>query len=213
MSALITFEGPEGSGKSTQAQSLVDWLRNRGCSVVATREPGGTPLGDEVRRLLLNPDRSLTPRGELFLYLAARAQHVEERIRPALADGSVVISDRFIDASVAYQGYGRNLGADRVRSLNDMATGGLVPDLTFILDLDPEVGLRRARRNSEEEWETAGGDRLEREELAFHRRVRSGYRALAESADERCVLLDGTASIEQTNRSVRRHVRERLDIL
>lgn len=214
MSVLITFEGPEGSGKSTQAKRLAEWLEEGGRNVLSTREPGGTPLGETVRQRLLDPDgTSLTPRAELLLYLAARAQHVEERIRPALRQGIVVICDRFTDASVAYQGYGRQLGADPVRRLNAFATDGLQPDLTFILDLEPEVGLGRARRGSEAEWGTVEGDRLEREALAFHHRVREGYLALAESAPERCVLLDATASIDDTCRTVRGHVEERLDII
>jgi len=193
MSLLITFEGPEGSGKSTQAERLASRLRKRKLRVLLTREPGGTPLGDALRDLLLNPhpEEAMGDRAELLLYLAARAQHVEARIRPALREGAVVIADRFTDASVAYQGYGRELGEERVRSLNDFATDGLKPDLTFILDVPP--------------------DRLEQETLAFHRRVREGYRSLAETEPGRCVLLDATSSIEDVASAVWEHVAPRLN--
>lgn len=214
MSVLITFEGPEGSGKSTQAERLVQTLRQHGHDVLLTREPGGTPLGEDLRDLLLNPERtSLTPLAELFLYLAARAQHVRQRIRPALEAGTVVVSDRFSDASVAYQGYGRQLGAGRVRRLNRLATDDLQPDLTVVLDVPLEEGLSRAREGSRKNWETPEGDRLERESLAFHRRVREGYRRLAQEHADRCVLLDGTPSPDRVADRVRRHVQTRLNLL
>ena len=186
---LITFEGGEGAGKSTQIERLTGPLRDRGHTPITVREPGGTATGERVRDVLLDPDDGPTSaRAEVLLYLAARAELTERVIRPALEAGRIVICDRFIDASVAYQGGGRDLGVDVVTSLNRFATADLVPDLTFLLDLDPEVGLCRAADRSQP-------DRLERETLAFHRRVRDAYRALGR--DPRFVMLDATEGADR----------------
>lgn len=174
---FITFEGGEGTGKSTQVRLLAERLRGEGREVVVTREPGGTPLAEAVRAILLDP--AFAPDGavELFLLEAARRHHVVDLVRPALEGGAVVISDRFADSSTVYQGMVRGLGVEEVERLNALATGGLQPDLTLVLDLDPEAGIGRARsRNAgREETET----RLDDEPLAFHRRVREGFLALA----------------------------------
>jgi dTMP kinase len=162
---LITFEGVEGSGKTTQLARLGRWLERRRYRVERTAEPQGTPLGLALPRLFKYP--RLTPLGELFLFLAARQQHVTEKVRPWLGRGRVVLCDRYTDATLAYQGYGRGIELDFIRELNVRATGGVLPDLTLLFDLDPRVGLRRIRRRRL--------DRFERESLAFHRRVRRGY--------------------------------------
>lgn len=180
---FFTFEGIEGAGKTSHARRLAQTLKKKGLKVVLTREPGGTHLGREIRRLLLSPRLSPTPRAELYLYLAERAQHVEETIRPALLEGSIVISDRYADGSVAYQGAARGLGVGWVRELSDWASGGLQPDLTFLLDAPVEVGLDRVRARGRDR------DRLEREALSFHRRVRRGYLEIAAHAPERIRLI------------------------
>jgi dTMP kinase len=184
---FITFEGVEGSGKSTQVAALERRLVARGLSVTVTREPGGTPVGEEVRRILLDlGHEGMLPLTELFLYLASRAEHTAKIVRPHLDGGDVVIADRFADASVAYQGGGRALGASFVESLNQAATAGVKPDVTFLLDLDPEEGLSRlAAGRGEEAW-----DRIEREDLEFHRRVRAAYIESAGREPERFVLID-----------------------
>lgn len=165
---FIVFEGPEGAGKSTQVVRLGERLRRQGVPVTVTREPGGTPTGDAIRELVLHADVEIDPLVEFLLYSASRAQHVREVIRPALQRGEVVLSDRFAGASVAYQGYGRGLDLDFVDDLNRRATDGLRPNLTVLLDLDPAEGLRRVAGRGAE-------DRLEREDLAFHQRVREGF--------------------------------------
>jgi len=181
---LITFEGGEGAGKTTQIRRLCDTLATEGVAPVIVREPGGTPAGEAVRRILLDPAAGpRASRAELLLYLAARAELVDTVVEPALASGRVVICDRFIDASVAYQGGGRRLGESVVTSLNDFATGGLIPHLTFLLDVDPEVGLDRVAGRGRP-------DRLEQEALDFHQRVRDAYLSLAD--DPRVVRLDAT---------------------
>lgn len=172
MSGLfVAFEGGEGVGKSTQITLAAQWLRETGQTVLATREPGGTVLGAELRRLVLDPSGDVTPRAETLLYAADRAQHVETVIRPALERGEVVLTDRYVDSTLAYQGAGRGLGAD-ARTITEWATGGLLPDLTVLLDLDPEAGLARAGAR-------AGLDRLEAASLDFHRAVRAEFLALA----------------------------------
>ncbi|HHL40884.1 MAG TPA: dTMP kinase [Deltaproteobacteria bacterium] len=191
MGLFITLEGVEGCGKTTQAARLADLLQGRGRSVVALREPGGTDLGEKVRSLLLRPGRgSPVPWAELFLYEAARAQLVEEVIRPALASESVVICDRFVDSTLAYQCYGRGLDARTVECVNRVASAGIVPDVTVLIDCPPEVGLSRARSRNREAG--AAEDRLEGEDLDFHRRVRDGYLALARSDTKRIRVVDGT---------------------
>lgn len=183
---FITFEGVEGSGKSTQARALAAHLTAGGASVVLTREPGGTALGERIRDVLLDlGERGMLAETELFLYLASRAEHVARVIAPALESGDIVISDRFGDASVAYQGGGRELGPSLVESLNEVATGCVKPDVTFLLDLDPEEGLRRLSGRG-------GGDRdrIETEAIAFHRRVREAYIQAAERDPSRFVILD-----------------------
>jgi dTMP kinase len=184
---FISFEGVEGSGKSTQVEALERHLTERGESVLVTREPGGTPVGEEVRRILLDlGHEGMLPMTELFLYLASRAEHTAKIIRPRLDAGDVVIADRYADASVAYQGGGRGLGASLVEPLNQAATAGVKPDVTFLLDLDPEEGLSRlAAARGEAAW-----DRIEREALEFHRRVRAAYLEAAEREPERFVLID-----------------------
>lgn len=176
---FITFEGVEGSGKTTQLRRLDKTLRQSGRAVVVTREPGGCPIADAIRRILLDPDNhSLVPRAELLLYAAARAQHVDEVIRPALAAGAVVLCDRFTAATMAYQGFGRGLDQTVIGELNRLACGDVIPDLTLLFDLAAEEGLQRALARNHDQQLTHEG-RFEAEALAFHQRVRQGYLTLA----------------------------------
>lgn len=210
MSLFISFEGPEGSGKTTQAKRLKEALEDRNDDVLLTREPGGTPIGDAVREILLNPDYDdMTALAELFLYEASRSQHVSEVIEPALENGKIVLSDRFADASLIYQGIARQVGEDTVESLNDLATRSLTPDLTVILDVQPEDGLDRARETSDNY--TKEGDRIEQESSEFHRRVRDGYRQLAEREPDRCILLSRDRSIDSIHDEILSHVEALLD--
>ncbi len=182
---FVTFEGIEGSGKSTHLRRLAAQLQTRGHTVVETREPGATAAGDAIRRLLLGPEAvALTPLTELLLYCADRAQHVAEVIRPALAASYVVLCDRFSDSTIAYQGYGRGLDLDAVRTLDAQARAGTSPAVTFLLDCPVEEGLARARGRR------GPGDRFERETVAFHERVRAGFRALAAAEPARFCVVD-----------------------
>lgn len=196
MAFFITFEGIEGSGKSTQLQILKQRLEQNGHRIVATREPGGCPIADAIRTILLDPvNQALVPRSELLLYAAARAQHVEQMIRPALASGATVLCDRFADATTAYQGGGRGLDVALVAELNTIATAGLSPDLTLLLDFPVEIGLSRARQRNQQAAGLAEG-RFELETLAFHRRVRSAYLALA-AQEPRFRIIDACGTEQQ----------------
>ncbi|MEA3309327.1 MAG: dTMP kinase [Chloroflexota bacterium] len=202
---FITLEGPEGSGKSTQIPALVTWLRAQGWKVVSTREPGGTRIGEEIRALLHNPAHTeMAPLTEILLYSASRAQHVAEVIRPALTAGQIVICDRYFDSTYAYQGYGRGLELPVLREITRFATGRLIPDLTCYLDIEPERGLRRRQEGGEEM------NRLDRETLAFHRRVYAGYLALIKEEPERWVTVNADQSIEQVQLELRALVEQRL---
>jgi dTMP kinase len=180
---LITFEGGEGSGKSTQVELLARRLETAGRRILKLREPGGTPLGEELRQLLLHRRADISPQAELLLFLAARAELVRAVIRPALAEGTIVICDRFSDSTLAYQGYGRGIDLDQVRKLNDSATGGLKPNLTVLLDLPVEAGRSRKQRDE---------DVFQGEDDAFHERVRQGYLELAREEPDRWLVLDAT---------------------
>ena len=188
---FITFEGPDGSGKSTQARMLADRLRGEGRDIVESAEPGGTPIGQQIRRILLDPaNKELTATAELLLMFAARAQNVEQWILPALAQGKIVISDRFTDSSIAYQGAGRGLGWEKVLELDRIACHGLVPHLTICVDIDSETGLARARGRG-------GSDtRLEEQALEFHRKAREAYHELARREPQRFRLIDGRGAPE-----------------
>ncbi len=187
---FITFEGIEGSGKSSQISLLADHLRSNQRAVTLTREPGGTPIGDQVRKILLDPgNKALDPSAELLLYAASRAQHLKEVIRPALESGAIVLCDRFSDATIAYQGYGRGLDLTLIQELDRLVTSGMRPDLTIVLDVEAAVGLARARgRNNQQGLEAEA--RFENEALAFHERVRQGYLALAREAPDRIRIVD-----------------------
>ena len=204
---FVTLEGGEGSGKTTQCRRIVAYLESRGREVLETREPGGTEAGELVRDLLLHRVESLSPRAELALYLASRAQLVQAVIRPALERGVDVICDRYTDSSSAYQGGARGLGIARVESLNEWATEGLVPDLTLYFDVPPAEGLaRRERRGSGDE----GLDRIEREEQAFHEAVREAYLEIAERHPERFRVIPTDGGEESVWRRVLRALEERL---
>jgi dTMP kinase len=206
---FITFEGGEGSGKTTQLNALLAHLLSAGRDAVETRDPGGTSIGKQIRAVLLDPAcGGMTPVVELLLYEASRAQVVHERIRPALAADRIVLCDRFTDSTVAYQGYGRGLDLTLIERLNTLATEGLRPDLTLLLDLDPAVGLLRAARRMTEPHE--GHDRIEGEVLAFHQRVRTGYRAVAAAEPERVIVLDASRGLGEIEGQIRRCVDERL---
>jgi dTMP kinase len=194
---FVTFEGLDWSGKSTQAELLADWLRGRGRTVLATREPGGTAVGEAVRSLVLHGEE-MSPWAEAALYAAARAEHVVRSIRPALERGEDVVCDRYLDSSVAYQGVGRGLGADRIRDLSLLVTGFLLPERTFLVLLDPDEARRRS-----------GGDpdRIERAGDDFMRRVDDGYRSLAAAYPDRIVSLDGSRAPAEIAEEVREHVR------
>ena len=199
---FITFEGGDGSGKSTQIQSVRDWFESRGREVVVTREPGGTELGTEIRRLVQNGPEDVDARTEALLYAADRAYHVATVIRPALERGAVVLGDRYIDSSLAYQGAARSLGVDEIASLSAWATRGLYPSLTFLLDLPPEVGARRR---------TDAPDRMERESMDFHERVRHEYLRLADAEPERIVVIDAVGTVDEVFSEIRGVLVERFD--
>ncbi len=188
---FITLEGIEGSGKTTQIQMIAHWLTAAGWNCLTTREPGGTPIGGQIRSVLLHPDNSdLAPTAELLLYVADRVQHLETVVRPALDAGKVVVCDRYFDATLVYQGYARGLDRDMIRQLHQLACNGLTPDLTLLLDLDPEAGLARAWRRIDSDTTHMKESRFEKETLAFHQRVRAGYLDLARREPRRFAIID-----------------------
>ncbi|MHB1356665.1 MAG: dTMP kinase [Anaerolineae bacterium] len=201
MSLFLTFEGPEGSGKTTQTQLLRDALQQQGYQIVCTREPGGTLIGEQIRTIVhdrLNSD--LVSEAEILLYSAARAQHVAQVIRPALAQGAIVISDRYAESTIAYQGYGRGLNLDTLHAITQFATGGVQPDLVIYLDLDVLAGLDRKRQDQAQgkgEW-----NRMDDQSLAFYRRVRDGYLAMAEQAQARWLLVDAVLPVLDIHRTI-----------
>lgn len=202
---FITLEGPEGSGKSTQLALLADFLENEGYQVLATREPGGTAIGDQIRDTLHDVrNTGMEPVTEFLLYSSSRAQLVREVIAPALVRDEIVLCDRFADSSIAYQGYGRGLDRRALQEITTFATGGLVPDLTLLLDIDVAQGLAR-RVSGDNEM-----NRLDLEELAFHRRVRDGYHQLAAADPQRWVIVDAGRSPVEVQRDLQAIVRERL---
>lgn len=197
---FVTFEGGDGAGKSTQAALLETWLTTSGRTVVRTREPGGTDLGVELREIVLHRHGHIAPRAEALIYAADRAHHVATLVRPALARGEVVIQDRYLDSSVAYQGAGREIDGGEIRDVSLWATEGLLPDLTVLLDLDPATSRSRL------DVARTRYDRLEAEDAEFHARVREAYRALAAAEPERFLVLDATLPIEELAASVRGRV-------
>lgn len=201
---FITLEGPDGSGKSTQIELLSEYLRKKGYDIILTREPGGTVVSEEIRRVILNPElKEMKDMTELLLYASARAQLVGEVIKPALEQNKAVISDRFIDSSAVYQGIGRGLGVETVYEVNRYALQGVFPDLTFLLDLDAEEGIKRKKQQSEL-------DRMEQQDLAFHQRVAMGYREIAKRDPKRIISLDGTLPREVICDMIREKVEEKL---
>jgi dTMP kinase len=207
---FVTFEGIEGSGKSTQIALIADYLSTHGRSATLTREPGGTPIGDQIRKILLDPaNTALDPKAELMLYAAGRAQHLAEVIMPELKAGRIVLCDRFSDATLAYQGYGRGLDLELIRDLDRLVTAGLRPDLTVLLDIDAAAGLSRARgRNSRGGLEAEA--RFENEHLSFHERVRQGYLDLARQEPGRYRMVDASLPPEMVQTEIRRIVDELL---
>jgi len=201
---FITLEGPEGSGKTSHIPYLVEYLREKGYTVFPTREPGGTSIGEQIREVIHDlKNAEMHPRTETLLYQAARAQIVEQTIRPRLADGEIVLSDRYADSTVAYQGYGHQQDIAQVRALINYATGGLVPDLTILLDLDVEVGLKRKQKA--DEW-----NRLDAYTVEFHRRVRAGYLEMVKQEPERWVVIDAGKSWDEVQEELRKVIVTRL---
>ena len=195
---FITFEGIEGTGKTTQIARIKDYFEAKGREVFLTREPGGSRVGQELRKMLLHVDnKDLTPVAELFLYLADRAQHVDQVIRPALEDGKVVLCDRFADSTVVYQGYGRGLETKVLHQLNEVAVGGTWPDLTLILDIDPEIGLKRAMLRNLEQGVAKEEGRFEAEHLNFHKRIREGYLTWAALHRDRIRVVNAAATPDE----------------
>ncbi len=202
---FITLEGPEGSGKTSHVPALVEYLREKGYRVFPTREPGGTSIGEQIRQVIHDlKNVEMHPRTETLLYQAARAQIVEEVIRPRLAAGEVVLSDRYADSTIAYQGYGHQQDLEQVRALVRYATGGLVPDLTILLDIDVEAGLKRKTQNGAE-W-----NRLDAYTVEFHQRVRQGYLAMVQAEPARWVLIDASPAWDTVQAELRATVLKRL---
>lgn len=213
---FITFEGLDGSGKSTQLRRLAAALRDAGHKVIETREPGGTPTAEKIRKILLDSGTAgLSPFAEMALMFASRAQHIAEVIEPGLAAGSVVLCDRFTDSTEAYQGSGRKLGSEAVRELHRVLCGGMQPDLTILLDSDPHSSVNRARRRNKA-WKTAGRthdeNRFEQETRTFFARVREGYAAIARREPGRVVTVDARGTPAQTHRRILEVVRKKLKI-
>jgi dTMP kinase len=206
---FITFEGIDGCGKSTQAKIFANWLKRQGLPVVTTREPGGTPLAERIRGVLLEPiDEEVAPLTEILLYAASRAQHVEEQIRPALESGAIVVCERFTDSSMAYQGYGLGYDLKLIKDINQTASAGLCPHWTILVDLSPEEACQRVSRRTE------GEDRIEARGLLFQSRVRQGYLALARENANRVTIFDGNRKeLRFMQREIRREFKCRFPIL
>ncbi len=200
---FITFEGGDGSGKSTQLTLLVEWLVQQGRTVMTTREPGGTELGDELREIVLHRRGHVTPKAEALMYAADRAHHIATKVRPAMDRGEDVVQDRYLDSSVAYQGVGRSLGAKEVRDISLWAVDGLLPDLTILLDIDEHLGRGRL------DVSRTRYDRLEAEEQEFHARVRAAYLELARAEPERFLVVEASAAIDE----IAAVIRERVSLL
>lgn len=210
MSLFITFEGTEGCGKTTQIKRLAAHLTSLGYQVLVTREPGGCPIADAIRALLLDPASSaMDPTAELLLYAAARAQHLHEVVRPALAQGQIVLCDRFSDATRAYQGYGRQLPQEQIEQTIRLATGGLEPDITLWFDLPVELGLERSIERLSAE-EAPAEDRFERETLAFHQRIREGYQDLLHQFSQRIIRVDASGTMEEVEQRVQQQILPRV---
>jgi dTMP kinase len=202
---FITLEGPEGSGKTSHIPPLVEYLREKGYVVFPTREPGGTSIGEQVREVIHDlKNVEMHPRTETLLYQAARAQIVEQVVKPRLAEGEIVISDRYYDSTIAYQGYGHQQDLEQVRQLVKYATGGLVPDLTILLDVDVEIGLKRRKQN-ELEW-----NRMDAHEIAFYQRVRKGYHEMVKAEPNRWAVVDAGQKWESVQEELRRVVEKRI---
>lgn len=197
---FITFEGCEGCGKSTHSLLVYEHLKKQGFEVVLTREPGGTMTAEAIRRVLLDPANKVSPLAELFLYEAARAQHTEDTIIPALKAGNIILCDRFTDATIAYQGYGRGLDFDVIKKLNTIASSGIKPDLTIYLDISIEKGLKKARTLNKDSFQD--GDRIERENIEFHKKVKEGYLELAAKETERIKIVSSSDTIEVTHKKI-----------
>ena len=207
MGFFITFEGIEGCGKTTQINHLTAYLKEKNFPFLLTREPGGTAIGDRIRQILLSSENSrLEPVAEFFLYAAARAQHISQVVLPALTEGKTVLCDRFADATIAYQGNGRGLNLAWIEEIHDRFLKGLKPNLTFLLDLPVEEGLRRAWKRMENQ--TVKEDRFEKEALAFHQRVREGYLLLAHKEPNRIIVLDGMKDEQSLHREILNHLPE-----
>lgn len=203
-SLFISMEGPDGSGKSTQIELLKNYLSAQGYDIIITREPGGTTISEAIRNIILNRDYSeMSYTTEMFLYAAARAQLVEEVIKPALNSNKAVICDRFIDSSAVYQGIARGLGVENVYNINNYALNGISPDMTFLLDLDAEEGIKRKRNQAEL-------DRMETEKIDFHRKVVEGYRMLAKRDPERIISIDATLPVNEINQIIINEVTKRI---
>ncbi len=205
---FITFEGGEGAGKSIQVEILASHFREDGHSVVVTREPGGTRIGEQIRTITHDPENvDLHPIAEAYLMAASRAQHVEEIIFPALEKGDIVVCDRFVDSSIAYQGYGRKLGPGIIARLNEIAVNGAQPDITILLNIDPSIGAKRRDHGSKKK------DRLDLQQLDFYRRVHEGYLKLAADNPSRYIVIDASKSIEKVAESIWTNVKKRIPIL
>jgi dTMP kinase len=203
MRSFITFEGIEGCGKTTQIHLLKEFLEKRGYRVVTTREPGGSHIGDTIRRILLDSKNiDIDTKTELLLYQAARAQHIQDVIRPSLAQGSIVLCDRFTDATLAYQGYAQDIQHDFIQTLNQYVTDNLIPDLTILIDCPVEIGLQRARDRMAIHHETVREDRFEEKSLDFHHAVRLGYLQIAENNSGRFYIVDGREDPASLHRSI-----------
>jgi len=201
---FISLEGPDGAGKTTQLKLLSKYLDSIGCQYLITRDPGGTSLGKQIRRILLHAETAVDPVTELLLYQADRAQHVSELIAPSLKKGMVVLCDRYIDSSLAYQGYGRNIDLALIYQLNQISTGGLMPELTILFDIDSEAGLSRLH--------PSGHDRLECEAIDFHKRVRHGYLELAKAEPKRWQIIDASRAMSAVQEDLQRIVADKLGV-
>lgn len=206
MSLFITLEGPEGSGKTSAIKIVKEQLEKEGYQIVMTREPGGTPISEQIRNVILDKNNtSMDYRTEALLYAASRRQHLVEKVWPNVKSGKIVICDRYLDSSLAYQGYARELGVEDILNVNMYATEGTFPDLTLLFDLEPEVGLARINANSEREI-----NRLDLEKLSFHHRVRNGYLELAKRFPERYVIINASLPLEDVAKQALQAIRERL---